>query len=346
VAARSRKIVWVFILLLLVAGAAVLIPTFMKPAPPPITEADVPPKSSLGVASLGRIQPDEIVTVGARSLSGQPSLVGQLKVKDGDYVKAGQTIAILDSLPQLEAAWHQAESRVKVSDARLKQAMTGPKAADIAAQKAVISRLEAELANAKITFSRNESLVKSGIALQPILDPDRILIETLPHRIAEAKERLQTLEIRQVDVDVAKAELQAAETEVERTRVEAQAATIRAPYSGLVMKIHAWQGSDIGPKGILELARVDRMYVIAEVADSDIQRVKIGQRAKITGYSLPGPLEGQVERLGLKVSRNSLVPDNPVNLTDARIVEVKILLDDGSSVRNLIDGQVEVLITP
>jgi HlyD family secretion protein len=88
------------------------------------------------------------------------------------------------------------------------------------------------------------------------------------------------------------------------------------------------------------------MYVIAEVAESDIQRVKVGQRARITGYSLPHPIEGAVERLGLKVSRNSLVADNPVNLTDARIVEVKILLDDGSSVQNLIDAQVEVLINP
>ena len=52
----------------------------------------------------------------------------------------------------------------------------------------------------------------------------------------------------------------------------------------------------------------------------------------------------QVERLGLKVSRNSLVTDNPVNVTDARVVEVRIRLDDGSKVQNLIDAQVEVVI--
>jgi HlyD family secretion protein len=325
----------------------------MKPDIPANAQADIPPTASLGVSSLGRIQPDEIVTISARSLSGQPSIIGQLRVKDGDYIKAGQTVAILDSLSQLEATRQQAEARVKVADARLKQAkyfMAGPKSAEIAAQRSVIARLEAQLANARSTFARNENLVKSGIATQATLDPDRLAIETLPHQIAEAKERVRGLEVRedvrQVDVDVATTELQAAEAEVQRVKVESEAAIIRAPYNGIVLKVHAWQGSDIGPKGILELARVDRMYVIAEVAESDIQRVKIGQRARITGYSLPKPIEGAVERLGLKVSRNSMVPDNPVNLTDARIVEVKILLDDGSAVQNLIDSQVEVLIKP
>jgi hypothetical protein len=46
------------------------------------------------------------------------------------------------------------------------------------------------------------------------------------------------------------------------------------------------------------------------------------------------------------VSRNSLAVDNPVNITDARIMEVRIRLDDGSKVQNLIDSQVDVLITP
>lgn len=354
-AAQSRKrILWYSVpVLLLVAAGAVVIPGLVKPAAPTNAQTGIPPTTSLGVASLGRIQPDEIVTIGARSLSGQPSLVGQLKVKDGDYVHAGQTIAILDSLPQLEANRQQAEARVKVAEARLKQAkyfLSDPKAADIAAQRSVISRLEAQLANAKSTYARNENLVKGGIAVQSTLDSDRLAMDTLPHQIAEAKERLHSLEVRedvrQVDVDVATAELHAAEAEVARATVEAQAATIRAPYNGIVLKVHAWQGSDIGPKGILDLARVDRMYAIAEVAESDIQRVKVGQRAKITSYSLPHPVEGTVERLGLKVSRNSLVPDNPVNLTDARIVEVKILLDDGTDVRNLIDSQVQVLITP
>lgn len=346
-AAKSRKkLLWYLGLAVLVAGAA-LVSVYMKRSNPPKTQASIQPQGPMGVSSLGRIQPEDgIVTVGARSLSGQPSLVSRLNLKDGDYVNAGQVIALLDSLPQLEAALRQAEARAKVAVARLAQVKAGAKSADVAAQQAEIARLEVELANAKATYARTEKLFRNAAATQPALEQDQLAVEAITQRIVEAKERLRGLEVRQTDIDVLAAELKATEAEVERAKAEARAGIIRAPYNGVVLKIHAWQGAEIGPRGILELAKVDQMCVIAEVAESDSPRVKVGQRAKITGYSLPHPIEGTVERLGLKVSRNSLVRDNPVNLTDARIVEIKIRLDDSGKVRNLIDGQVEVLINP
>jgi HlyD family secretion protein len=165
--------------------------------------------------------------------------------------------------------------------------------------------------------------------------------------LAVANARLRSLtEIRPIDVDVADADLQEAIADTRRARAEADAATIRSPYDGRVVKIHAWQGEEVKEKGILELAKIDRMYVIAEVAESDIRRVRVGHRARITGDTLPHELQGKVEQLGLRVSRNSLVVRDPVGLTDARVIEVKILLDDGSSVKSLIDAQVDVLITP
>lgn len=344
--ARFRKRLLWYVTLAVLAAAA-LIPLFLKRHTPPKTRASISSRPPVGVSSLGRIQPEDgIVTVGARSLAGQPSLVSRLNVNEGDYVKTGQVIAVLDSLPQLEAALRQAEARAKVAVARLAQVKAGAKSADVAAQQAVISRLEIELTNARTTHVRTENLFKNAAATQPALEKDQLALEAITQRIVEAKERLRGLEVRQTDIDVLAAELKAAEAEVERAKVEARAGIIRAPYNGVVLKIHAWQGAEIGPRGILELAKVDQMCVIAEVAESDSQRVKVGQRAKITGYSLPHPIEGTVERLGLKVSRNSLVRDNPVNLTDARIVEIKIRLDDSGKVRNLIDAQVEVLINP
>ena len=192
-AANSRKKVLWYLILAAVLAAGALISVFMKPNTPPKAQANMTPQPPVGVSSLGRIQPEDgTVTVGARSLAGQPSLVSKLSVKEGDYIKVGQIIAILDSLPQLEAALRQAEARAKVADARLKQVMVGAKSADVAAQQAEIARLEIELSNARTTYARTESLFKNVAATRPALDQDQLAVETITQRVVEAKERLVT----------------------------------------------------------------------------------------------------------------------------------------------------------
>jgi HlyD family secretion protein len=117
---------------LYIAGAVLIVATgaaafLLRPAPPPQqTQAAATPEPPKGVSSRGRIQAEtDPVVIGARSLSGQPSVISQLRVKEGEYLKAGQIIATLDSLPQLEAYVVQAEDRVKVAEARLKQVKAG-----------------------------------------------------------------------------------------------------------------------------------------------------------------------------------------------------------------------------
>ena len=347
----QRKVVWFAIVAGLVVVATVTAAVVILPRLGLPTETHATPAvhAPVGVASLGRIQPEDGTTIriGARSLSGQPSLVAELRVKEGDNIRAGDIVAVLNSQPQLEGAWRQSEARIRVAETRRNQVKAGAKTADIAAQAGEVARLEFQLATARAEHVRMESLHQQDVVTQSAWEQSRLTVDTTAQMLAAANARLRSLtEVRQIDVDVAEAERQAAVADAQRARAEAEAATIRSPYNGRVVKIHTWQGEEVTEQGILELARVDRMYVIAEVAESDIQRVKVGQRARITGESLPGPLFGTVEQLGLKVSRNSLTQKDPVSLTDAHIVEVKIRLDDGRSVTSLIDAQVEVLITP
>ena len=100
-----------------IVGAAAAVSIFVRPLLSVRSEAQVTPavRSRLGVACLGRIQPEDgTITFGARSLSGQPSLVAELRVKEGDDIKAGEIVAILNSRQQLEGALRQSEARIKV----------------------------------------------------------------------------------------------------------------------------------------------------------------------------------------------------------------------------------------
>ncbi len=188
-----------------------------------------------------------------------------------------------------------------------------------------------------------------GSSPQSVFDQSRLVLDTKPKLMAAAKERLRShyTEVRQIDVDVANANLQSATADLQRAKSEADAATVRSSYSGRSSGntcLVKWE--EVGDKGILELAKVERMYVVAEVAENDIPRVRIGQETSISGDGIPEKLKGKVVQMGLKVSRNSMVLRDPISLTDARIVEVKILLDDADSVKNLINAQVDVRILP
>ena len=120
--------------------------------------------------------------------------------------------------------------------------------------------------------------------------------------------------------------------------------TVRSPMVGQVHEVLRRPGELIQGDGILELGRVDRMYAIAEVYETDIHNVHVGQKATITSDALDGPLSGTVERISLKVQKHDEIGVDPAAHKDARIIEVKILLDDPEPAAALTFLQVEVVI--
>jgi HlyD family secretion protein len=335
---RSRVSKWLVPIMLLAISCS----------KPPEKPQEPPPRDN-SIACLGHVEPvDGISKIAARSLSGQPSIIGRLMVDDGDTVKKGDLIAVLDSSQQLERAWRAAESQIRVSETRLAQAKAGAKISDVAAQQAEIARLEAEVANARIERARAEKLNESGVTSTSVLDQRRLAEQRLDQSLAQAKERLKSLdEVRQVDVDLAEAQLAAARTEAARARAEYENTKIFSPIDGRVVKVVARAGEEVtGGQGIVELANTDRMYVIAEIPESEVARVKVGQRATITGDALTGTVNGVVHKLEMKVAKNREFAVEPSAFADARVLEVKILVDNPKAVADLIDAQVTAVITP
>jgi HlyD family secretion protein len=221
----------------------------------------------------------------------------------------------------------------------------GAKPSDIAAQRAEIERLDVELENAEKELARYQGLRQRNSVSESALDDVRLRRDTLARVRRQANERLTALtEVRPVDVDVAQAEVEAAVREVARARAEYAASLIRAPRDGRIVKIHARAGEEVGPNGVLELATTDQMYVLADVAEGDISRVRPGQRATISGQGLPAPLTGTVDTVALRVTQNSVMKVDPAEFSDARVVEAKIRLDDGERVAQLIHLRVNVVI--
>ena len=184
----------------------------------------------------------------------------------------------------------------------------------LAEDRARVARLSAELTNARSELERAEGLVRAG--------------STSP-----------------AQRDAARLKADAAAAELDGARAALEADTVRAPVPGRILKVHARSGERVGPAGIVELGQTDRMYAVAEVYETDVGGVRVGQRATIRSRTLPGAVHGTVERVGLLVRQLDVLGTDPAADADARVVEVRVRLDDAppAALTNL---QVEVAIEP
>jgi HlyD family secretion protein len=348
---RPKKTrLWVLVLVLLLTAAAGVAAVLLPKAPAPAKADGLPavPRENMSVGSRGRIEPEDgILLVAAPYFSGRPSLIKELRVKEGDWVKSGQVLAVLDGWDSAEKTLHETEADVEVARTRLAQIRAAPKQADVEEQKIEIARWESEYEIASNEYRRYQKLFREQIAPENDLDQKLLGMERAKRMLEAARERLKSIEeIRKVDVDVRSAELAAAMTKVAHARVDVQRMLVQAPADGRVLKIHNYAGEEAGSEGILELGRTRRMYVVAEVYETDIARVRVGQKADISGDLVPEGLTGTVVQIGPQVSMSQLLSPDPLAFADTRVVKVKIELQNGERVAGLIYGKVNVVIHP
>ncbi|MCC5603272.1 ABC exporter membrane fusion protein [Nostoc favosum] len=351
------------------------------PATPiPLHSSQVP----ITITALGRLEPQgEIIHISAPSSLDGSNRVAQLMVEEGSQVKAGQVIAVLDSHDRLQATLREAQKQVSIAKARLTQVKAGQSQQTIAAhqakvvnlevelggekaiQQATIARLEAELQNAQGEYHRYQMLYQNGAISASALDTRSLAVKTAQEHLNEAKANLartsrtlqtqireaqatlaQTMEVRPTDVAKAQAEVDGAIATLERIQTDLDLAYIDAPKEGRILKIHTHPGERIGEDGIVDLGQTSQMYVIAEVYETDISKVWLGQRATITSNAVTGELKGNVDCIGLLVRQQDTFDTNPTTDADARIVEVKIRLDTTSSqkVNGLTNQRVRVAL--
>lgn len=140
--------------------------------------------------------------------------------------------------------------------------------------------------------------------------------------------------------------LSALKADLARARAALEKTTVRSPIRGQVIEVHAREGERVELDGIVELAMTDQMLAVAEVYETDIGRVRLGQRATVSSPALAEPLGGKVERIGRKIGKLDILDDARVRLRRRIRIEVEIRLDDSERVAALTNLQVEVSIEP
>ncbi|KAA2244034.1 HlyD family efflux transporter periplasmic adaptor subunit [Salinarimonas soli] len=286
------------------------------------------------VVALGRLLPENDVVVVAPPYGAGDARIAALRVAEGDTVRRGDELAVLDNEAPLRAALEAARATVGVREAALAQTRATVTASRDEA-RAALARAQSAAQNAEREFDRAEELRRRGIVADAAYDQRRAARDQALREVEAARATLSRFErvddAAQPDILVAMRNLDAARAELARAERDLDRGVIRAPADGTVLTIHVRPGEKPGAKGVMNLGDLSRMTAELEVYQTRIGQVDVGGPVTVTADALPEALGGRVSRIGLEVGRQTATDTSPAANTDARVVKVHVRLDPASS---------------
>jgi HlyD family secretion protein len=211
-----------------------------------------------------------------------------------------------------------------------------------------IATLNQQIIENQATKNKLETTTQQQLA-EAKANYDRTLATTT-QQIAAAKATLaQISEVRSVDVRGAQAELARAQATARQAQAELLQAYVRAPIEGEILKVNARAGEiPTSGSGIVEMGQTNQMVAVAEVYESDVGKLKVGQTATISSESgaFTKSIRGTVSYIGLQIGKKDVLSTDPAADSDSRVVEVKIKIDptDSATVRGLTNSKVAIKI--
>lgn len=280
------------------------------------------------IIARGRIEPLSRVIV----VSGPPdgnstvALVSKLLVEQGSKVEAGQVVAILNGFDLSRTDYEVAKANLSLTKLQLAQVQAGVgKLAEVAAQVNVLAARRAQLVRLKKDFERVVELVKHQNASLQNRDTLQAQLTQGENDVMQTENTIKALtEVRAVDEAVAKGQVAVAEANVAKAQAVMERLQIRAPISGTVLSIQTRNSEAIQADGILRMADLDHLIVVAEVDQSQIAPVTDGMTAKIEGDMIAQPIKASVTRISKEVFRQKRPSSDILVGRDAKIVEVEL----------------------
>ena len=255
---RKRWVYWILVVLL--PGLA----TFLY------FKGFLTPSVSVEVANVSQIYPSQTFTLlnasgyvvaqrKAAVASKTTGLLVSLSVEEGSRIKEGQVIARLESDDVL-AQRDQASANLNVARFNIDQA-------------------QADLNDATLTYNRNRELLSQGYVSQAEYDASEARYKRAKAAVAGAE----------AAVEASSAALQGARVSLEYT-------LIRAPFDAVVLTKNADIGDIVTPvsgaanakAAVVTIADMDSLQVEADVSESNLGLVRVGQPCEIQLDAIPG----------------------------------------------------------
>jgi HlyD family secretion protein len=242
------------------------------------------------VSASGAVNPVTQVSVGTQ-VSGQ---IKDLFVDFNSEVKAGQVIAVIDP----ETFEYRVRSAQADVDAARATVLTAQ--ANSSASRANVSRAQVDLIEAQRDLDRKQSLVEKQFITQSEADKARALVNTSNEALKSAQAQLGVTE---AQIKSAQANVAQREASLAQARIDLERTRITSPVNGIVIKRAIEKGQTVAaslqsPELFVIAQNLQDMQVEASIDESDVGRIRTGQKATFTVDAFPGQtFEGQVSQV-------------------------------------------------
>lgn len=235
-----------------------------------------------------------------------------LKADEGDLVKKGQVLAVLDrssldtQLAQMDASRAQAEANIAQMQAQIGDAEIGVRQADEA-------------------LARAKALQAKGVATQAQLDNAVNAADSARAKLNSAEKALSAS---QAQLGVIDAQKKNVLLQIEKTEV-------KAPADGLVLARSATLGGVVSAAGgpLFRIAIGGEFELSAEVPETVLPRLETGMKAEIVLAGAHEAVGGKVRRISPEVNQAS------------RLGSIRVALDENAPARsgNFARGDLELI---
>jgi HlyD family secretion protein len=245
------------------------------------------------VTASGEIKPKVQVNIGSNAFA----KITHLYVKEGDKVKKGQMLAVLDNV--------QPAADVSMNDSALTAARTDAVAARAAVNTAAadLNSAEAEYEHAKLDYDRNKSLYDAQLIAKSDYDTKKASLDTASAQLGMAKAKLAQAKAQQ---DSAQGHISQNSAMLRHAADVLSKTEYPAPFDGVITNVPVREGETVVPgiqnsPGSTLMTIADMSIITAEVKvdETDIVNVQLGQLAEVTIDAIPKQkFKGTVTEIG------------------------------------------------
>jgi multidrug efflux pump subunit AcrA (membrane-fusion protein) len=279
---------------------------------------------STEVVAPGVVEPwGEEVRVAAK----EAGWIAEIRVREGQRVEAGDTLARLDDAAQA-AGVALATADVAELAALLQRARQGSTAEELAQARAERDAAAARAARARADAERFSRLMGEGLVARA--EGERAgkdaEAESAGAASLEARYAAVVRGTRPEDLAAAARRLEAAQARLQAAEAALRRRLVAAPMAGTVLwsRYRVGELYAAGSPALFVLGDVSRLQIRVDVDEIDAQRVAVDAPATIRIEGSLEPAQGRVVWLSPKMGRRNLLVETPTARNDVRIREVLV----------------------